>query len=276
MSCSALSLAADEALAGTATVAQRWLLLEVGGAWGRDVVADTALDEPVRRRLELWLAEQAGSRILFLRRPDRRDDGVTVLLARSDEEGGELRRLELSSVAELAEADLEGGDRLEGPLLLVCVHGRRDPCCARNGVPLFEALAAHVPAELLWQSSHQGGHRFAANLLALPAGISLGRVTPAVAATVAGELRGGRIPLTHFRGRTIHPTAAQAAEAAVREQLGLPGLREVRVLECAPPRVVLQTPDGVLETVVEAHEGPSRPESCGAEPALATRYGVRW
>jgi hypothetical protein len=276
VSCSALSLAADEALAGTATVARRWLLVEVGGAWGRDVVADTELEGSVRRRLERWLAEDASSRILFLRRPDRRDREVTVLLARSDEEGGQLRRLHLRSLAALAEADLEVGERLDGPLLLVCVHGRRDPCCARNGAPLFEALSAHVPAELLWQSSHQGGHRFAANLLSLPAGISLGRVPPGDAASVAGELRAGRIPLTHFRGRTIHPPAAQAAEAAVRQQLGLTELRAVRVLECAPPRVVLQTPDGMLQTVVDAHEGVSRPESCGAEPAPATRYSVRW
>jgi hypothetical protein len=275
VSCSALSLAAGEPLAGTASAARRWLLVEVGGAWGRDVVADTALDDPLRDRLQRWLAEEADSKVLFLRRPDRRQAGVTVLLARSEEDGGELRRVRLPSLSALADADLEGGDRLAGPLLLVCVHGRRDPCCARHGVPLFEALSAHVPGGLLWQSSHHGGHRFAANLLALPAGISLGRVPAAAAATVAAELAAGRIPLAHFRGRTIHPPPAQAAEAAVREQLGLPGLRDISLLDYAPPRVVLQTPEGVLETVVEAEEGPSRPESCGAEPAPATRYRVR-
>ncbi len=41
--------------------------------------------------------------------------------------------------------------------------GRRDRCCARLGVPLFDALAPHVDADRLWQSSHHGGHRFAAN-----------------------------------------------------------------------------------------------------------------
>jgi hypothetical protein len=271
-----LSLAAGEALPGSAPTARRWLLLEVGGAWGRDVVADTDLDERVRDRLERWLAEEAGSRVLFLRRPDRRHAGVTVLLARSDEDGGELRRLPFRSLAELADAALDDGDRLAGPVLLVCVHGRRDPCCARHGVPLFEALSAHVAGELLWQSSHHGGHRFAANLLVLPAGISLGRVPPAAAATVAAEVGADRIPLAFFRGRTVHPPPAQAAEAAVREELGLRELRDVRVLECDPPRVVLQTPNGVLEAVVEAEAGPSRPESCGADPAPTTRFRVRW
>jgi hypothetical protein len=276
VSCSSLSLAAGEALAGTASVASRWLVVEVGGAWGRDAVADTELTADVRDRLERWLTEEAGSRVLFVRRPDRRDAEPTVLTARSDEDGGELRRLTLPSLDALADAELDDGKRLDGPLFLVCVHGRRDPCCARHGVPVFDALARHVAPHLLWQSSHQGGHRFAANVLALPAGISLGRVGPASAGTVAAELHAGRLPLEHFRGRTIHPPAAQAAEAAVRDRLGLRGLRDVRVLETGSNRVVVQTPDGVLDVVVEATDGPTRPESCGADPVPAAVYSVRW
>ena len=276
MSCSTLSLASGEAFAATASVASRWLVVEVGGAWGRDVVADTELPASVRERLATWAASEAGSRLLFVRRPDRRGPEATVLAARSDEDGGELRRLQLPSLHALTEADLDGGERLDGPLVLVCVHGRRDPCCARLGVPVFDALAAEVAPELLWQSSHQGGHRFAANVLALPAGISLGRVAPESASAVATELRAGRIPLEHFRGRTIHPPSAQAAEAAVRSRLGLRHLRDVRVLDADSSRVVVQIPDGLLDVVVEATEGPVRSESCAAEPVPATTYSVRW
>lgn len=276
MSCSTLSLAAGEALAGTASVVSRWLVVEVGGAWGRDVVADTELPAAVRERLETWVQDEEGSRVLFVRRPDRRGPETTVLTASSDEDGGELRRLQLASLEAFPEAVLDAGERLDGPLLLVCVHGRRDPCCARHGVPVFDALAAEVPPELLWQSSHQGGHRFAANVLALPAGISLGRVAPESASAVAAELRAGRIPLEHFRGRTIQPPLAQAAEAAVRSRLELRDLRDVRVLEFDASRVVLQTPGGVLDVVVETTEGSVRPESCAAEPVPATTYSVRW
>jgi hypothetical protein len=276
MSCSTLSLAVGEALAGSATVASRWLVVEVGGAWGRDVVGDTELPAAVRERLETWVQSEDGSRVLFVRRPARRGPKATVLTARSNEEGGELRRLRLPSLEALPEANLDAGERLDGPLVLVCVHGRRDPCCARLGVPVYDALAAEVAGELLWQSSHQGGHRFAANVLALPAGISLGRVAPDSASGVATELRAGRIPLEHFRGRTIHPPPAQAAEAAVRSRLGLRELLDVRVLEVDSSRVVLQTPDGLLDVVVEAREGPVRPESCAAEPVPATAYSVRW
>jgi hypothetical protein len=62
----------------------------------------------------------------------------------------------------------------------------------------------------------------------------------------------------------------------VRSRLGLRELLDVRVLGVDSSRVVLQTPDGLLDVVVEAREGPVRPESCAAEPVPATAYSVRW
>ena len=47
VTCAASSLAGGEALAGTATVASDWLLVEARGAWGRDAVVDSGLE---RRR----------------------------------------------------------------------------------------------------------------------------------------------------------------------------------------------------------------------------------
>ena len=63
-------------------------------------------------------------------------------------------------------------------LVLICGHGTRDTCCAVRGTAVHAALASHLEPDQLWISSHQGGHRFAANVLVLPAGIHLGRLTP--------------------------------------------------------------------------------------------------
>ena len=106
--------------------------------------------------------------------------------------------------SELPGATLAGGDPVAGPIVLVCTHGRRDACCARLGLPLFDALAPHLPPERLWQSSHLGGHRFAPNVLVLPHGIQLGRIPLERAAEVAELLEDGRIPLDLYRGRTIY------------------------------------------------------------------------
>jgi hypothetical protein len=141
---------------------------------------------------------------------------------------------------------------------------------------VFGALGAHLPADRLWQSSHLGGHRFAANVLVLPDGILLGRVTPGDAERVAASLAAGTILLDRYRGRTFHTPEAQAADAAVRERLGLARGGDVAVLAARDGRVRLATPDGEIEAVVSSEPGPDRLESCGADPVPSVRYSVRW
>jgi hypothetical protein len=63
--------------------------------------------------------------------------------------------------------DLDGGEVMDGRLLLVCGHGSRDQCCASRGTPVFGALAAAFMEDELWISSNSG-HRFAGNVLVLP------------------------------------------------------------------------------------------------------------
>src|SRR5262249_19603634 len=157
----------------------------------------------------------------------------------------------------------------------VCCHGRRDPCCARLGIPVFDALQTRLPERCVWQTSHLGGHRFAANVLVLPAGILLGRVQPEDADRVVADVNAGRIPLDLYRGRTFHTPEAQVADAAVRERLDLTGIDAVTVISSDGGRVRLATPSGELDATVEAHEGPSRCESCGKDPVASTRYTVR-
>lgn len=269
MSCSELALAAGEALAGTATTARRWLLVEVRGAWGRDAVADSALPGQVREALEAF-----EGRSLLIRRPDRRQ-GVTVVVAESAEDGGHARGLELERLGDLPGADLAAGVPLGGPLVLVCAHGRRDACCARLGVPLYEALGAHLPAASLWQASHLGGHRFAPNVVVLPAGVQLGRVSVAEAAGVAGALAAGRIPLDHYRGRTLYEAPVQAAEIAVRRALGLDAIGGLRLLAHEAGVVRFRAGGGEATVRVDEAPGPIVPASCGAEPEPTVVWRAR-
>jgi hypothetical protein len=52
-------------------------------------------------------------------------------------------------------------------MLLVCTNGRRDVCCALWGQRFYAAAAALLPN--VWQTTHLGGHRFAATAVSLPA-----------------------------------------------------------------------------------------------------------
>ena len=112
-------------------------------------------------------------------------------------------------------------------MFVVCTHGRRDPCCAERGRPLARATAL-AASDLVWESTHVGGDRFAGNLVAFPHGLYFGRVQPEEGPAIVAAYREGRIAhLERYRGRTIHPTPVQAAEATLRRQRGLDGLDDV-------------------------------------------------
>jgi hypothetical protein len=267
--CADASLAAGEPLAATATEGTEWLLLEVRGAWGRDAVADTVLAPEVRATL----ADFDG-KVALVRRPDRRT-GVALFRASVREGGGTITRLELESHEELPGADPGRAEPVVGPVALVCAHGRRDACCARLGVPLYDALAPYLAPERLWQASHLGGHRFAPNAVSLPDGVQLGRIPPERAGEVAGLLEDGRIPLDLYRGRTIYPQRVQAAEILVRTVSGCDGVGDLRLLAHAGDLVTFATPSGELTARVGQRPGPALPASCGAGPERAAQWSAR-
>jgi (2Fe-2S) ferredoxin len=79
----------------------------------------------------------------------------------------------------------------------------------------------------VWECSHVGGDRFAANVVAMPHGLYYGRVEPArVEELVLAHERGDVLP-DLLRGRSTTVPAAQAALAHVQRMLGDPGLDAV-------------------------------------------------
>src|SRR5208282_278800 len=122
----------------------------------------------------------------------------------------------------LAEPELEGlaagnppgvGAPTGEPVFLVCTHGRRSTCCGRFGVPLAQALAARHPGQI-WETTHVGGHRFAANLVILPHGLYYGPVgLDAASAAIAAYQRGAVVP-GRYRGRAGQPKPTQETEHA--------------------------------------------------------------
>jgi hypothetical protein len=261
MSCSELARAAGLPLAGTAGRAERWLLLEHRPPWGPDGTDDSGLPEA----LVAWFRE-IEDRVHLIRRPGRPDGPPVAFAGQTTESGGSLVRLPVERLEDVMYVDpVRDGLPVEAPLVLVCTHARRDVCCGTYGVPVFNALRRHVPRELLWRSSHQGGHRFAANVLALPEAVQLGRVLPDAAEDVARSLAERRIPLRFYRGRTLHAPEVQAADAAVRAALELDRLTDVRLVKHDGARVFLATPSGSVEVTVEERDGPMLPASCGKE-----------
>jgi hypothetical protein len=265
--CSDVSTAAGEPLGATATSAMHWLLVEVPGAWPRDVGEGDGLPREARDRAQSWLAEHERSRLQFIRRLGRKGPALLAYVVRSQERSSEVRRIELGGLHDLAEIDLESaGEPIERSLVLVCGHGSRDRCCASRGTELFGVLESRLEEEELWISSHQGGHRFAPNLLVLPAGLQFGRVAAKDAPSVAARALAGRIELDCYRGRTCYSGPVQAAELAARRASQLAGVDEISLEAVEDAVTTFRTWDGREYTVVVREMvGPSVPASCGAE-----------
>jgi hypothetical protein len=226
--CSEVARAEHAPLAGTATRADAWLLVEHYGAWGERAVEENDLPLAVRE----WMQAQAAAlkpvvgkvRPLLVRREeDRSRRTFACFLAIAREDRRELYRLDVQGHLDLAGLDLAallaGGEladaRRDDGLVLVCGNGRRDRCCARFGVATWRALAADIGEEA-WLSTHQGGHRYAATGLSLPEGVAYGFLTPAEAEPLLAARGRGEVHLPCFRGRTFHDAPVQAADAMLR------------------------------------------------------------
>jgi hypothetical protein len=236
--CAALSIRRHEPVHATASRVRRWVVVEQPGPWGRDALFESRLDHLVARTLHAQ-GRRHGARIVLARRPRWAPLGERrrVHLARTAPEGGWIEQLDVDNRA-LAALDLSildsptapgVGERGPAALTLVCTNGRHDPCCADFGRPVVRALAA-AGVDDVWECSHIGGDRFAANVVSLPTGIYLGRVPPERAVEIVHDVGKGLITLDHYRGRCCFPPIVQAAEIAVRRKLGESRLEALRLL----------------------------------------------
>jgi hypothetical protein len=224
--CSLRSIAADEPLAGTASTIRHWLLIEHVGPWGRDGLLDARLPGGLGRELRI-LERRTGARVLLIRKADRvpYDSFGGVSCYSVDTRDAWMGYQVINEIGDAVRLDPRDRGAFfdpEGePLFVVCTHGRRDPCCAEQGRPLAKRLAASA-YDVTWESTHVGGDRFAANLVAFPHGLYFGRVEPDEGHEILGAYHAGRIaPLRRYRGRSSHPHHVQAAERALRAHLGL-------------------------------------------------------
>jgi hypothetical protein len=166
--CSEIARENDEPLGATASRIDHWLLVEYRSLWSHDALAGSGLSDQVKARLRELVAARPRTRLLFIRRPDRRHhEGVATYVADSRVGHERLAGLEVEEHEELRRIDpFEAAEQLDEPLFLVCTHGKHDRCCARYGRPLWEGISEQLDESAAWQCTHVGGDRFAGNLVA--------------------------------------------------------------------------------------------------------------
>ncbi len=261
--CARSSDADGEILAGTAPTETEWLFVEYVGSWGSKAVAESRLPEEVREHLA-----GRGERVQLIRRHGRQSRPAGAPLRVFAASLGGVPRVSTALLDDpmdligLNTADLAPYDEL---LWLVCTNGSRDVCCAERGRPVVAALADRWPQET-WETTHLGGHRFAATMLALPSGLTLGRLDAASAVKACEEVEAGFVPGLLSRGHAGRSAVVQFAETHLRAEFGY---RTVRATGSAESRrqagVTVVTAradedDWVIE--VEAAPGEPRRASC--------------
>lgn len=288
--CAAESRGREEPLYGTASRVRRWLIVEQPGPWGREALTESRLDDLVGQQLRSASRRHA-VRVLLVRLPQRErsaEETSRVYLAHTGRERSWIEQLDVASAEEIPHLDLESlaspeppGIGAPGPPLvsLVCTNGKHDPCCADFGRPVVRALHA-AGVEEVWESSHVGGDRFAANVVCLPLGVYFGRVEPDGAERLLADLADGRIDLDHYRGRSCFPPLVQSAEVFARRELDERGVDALRVVASEPTdaalRVALQHDSGASVDVVVARERVAEvPLTCHGGSGRPWRYVLR-
>jgi hypothetical protein len=264
-------------LASATEQARSWLLVEHPGPWP-ERVEQLARPAPIAEAVRA--ARRAGVRPQLIRRAGRRRATPPVQVYAAFSRGAEvwIEGRELADPAELAALDLDAlaagrspglGERVSEPVFLVCAHGRRNACCARTGAPLARSLTARY-GHRVWETTHVGGDRFAANLVCLPHGLCYGDLGEPEAVTAADAYLRGEVVLGRLRGRAGTSEPEQAAEHFVRAHTGRLGLDDVTDVVVRPStgtssyKAVVTVQGSRYRVVIEAvqQSAPCGPE-CG-------------
>jgi hypothetical protein len=238
--CSQLSRNVEEQAFGTASVGEVWLLVEYTEPWGPKALDDSSLSREVKNYLNQLIRRIPHSRLLFIKQERRHQARFNFYLIRSRERSPFIVRFELDDYEKLrsiyldvaaaaAGESIAGGEVITHPLYLVCTHGKRDKCCAKFGYPLYKSLREGRDGQV-WQSSHVGGDRFAANLICFPHGLFFAHMTEESALEVVTGYEQQRIVLEKFRGRACYSYPVQSAEFFIRRETGLTGIGDLRGL----------------------------------------------
>lgn len=268
---------------GTASAGNKWVLLEMSGAWGPSAflesprILDPRLGRAIVRRVET-----ERMRIVAIRRPGRRPSVPRwrwfIVDARPGSET--VHHGEVTSPAEYLDLALDGtdGERSDDPLVAVCAHGKHDQCCAVRGRAATAAIAAEYP-EWTWECSHLGGDRFAATMILFPHGLCYGAVDSAdEPSAIVRRYTHGRLDNEFLRGRTSLPHAVQAAQYFVRRATGddrIDALSPVDVRRGDHQiEVVLSGPDGPIGVTLAEHMSDPLHSTCAASVAGRVRQFV--
>lgn len=277
-----------EPLPGTAKPGSTYVLFEWPDAWSRDVLDGDTFGEALSSQIKDHV-ERYDASFLLIRHATRErrqigDHHVYLVFA----DKAVIEVLHVDGPEALLTLDLSGPGKNAGasirtkPLLLVCTHAKRDQCCAIKGRPLVRQLQRSD--DMVWETSHIKGHRFAPTMLLMPWAVSYGRMNEQAARAMLEHAEAGLYFVPGNRGRGTLPAPAQAAEIAVASELSRAGVAVgmeqllVDVLSTDPTSAHVNVTDttagGTYTVALHLQPVEGVVDSCGKEPKIGSAWVV--
>ncbi|QUM75090.1 hypothetical protein HWV00_01885 [Moritella sp. 24] len=223
---------------GTMTTVKCYLLIEYDNSWSKEInnlLENSKIETEVVNHINdftEWCPEDV--KVLFIKNKET-GSGKKIYLTRVHKGKEKVSEFFVDNYKDILTIDLKNAYKNPGGcknILVVCTHGKHDKCCAKFGHPVFLGLSKWIKNTganfEVWECSHVGGDRFAANIIWLPYGLGFGHVELDTEIFL-NKLIQNKIPLEYFRGCSFFSSAGQFLEGVIRKKYNLdnPGGVEV-------------------------------------------------
>jgi len=229
--CAKESFERGENFLGTMTTVKCYLLIEYDGAWSSVVnrlLENSKIEDRVVQYLNKfiqWCPEDV--KVLFIKNKINTNNGKKIYLTRELMGKAQAREFNVDTYIDILKIDLKAAYKEPSEcknILVVCTHGKRDKCCAKFGFPIFLNLYDWINTSgknfEIWECTHVGGDRFAANIIWLPYGLGFGHMQ-LQDGIFTKKLAQNKVALKYFRGCSFFPSAGQFLEGYVRKKYSL-------------------------------------------------------
>ena len=224
--CSILSKKSNEPLAGTAPYAKHFVFITWPKKYWQYDALEAKGDFP--KGLKKWMKERSKVSgkisIRLINSKGMSSDKVEIFVYPEKYCYSNVLPGQITSVLETYFRDgittAFSPTPIEVDQIFICTHGRHDKCCAKFGQELADKIRYHVSRQNtaieVWDSSHLGGHRFAATMIDFPTGRAYGHLSPDEVPNYLASRKAAQVYGAAYRGSVFLSGLEQVAEAHVQ------------------------------------------------------------
>lgn len=215
--CSAASRYAKELLPGTASNYNCFILIEYSRPFPAKI-SQTEIDKEWLHSLNALVKERKG-KVVLIRNKDTSEKCMRIVFTDMQKKryAEFVTDTENYTQINLAERIMDANTIwLTDPFFIVCTNGKKDKCCAKFGFPVFRFLEDVSEVGKVWECTHIGGDRFAANIVYLPFGIYYGRILMEDLPPILDACDENKIHVKNYRGLCTRSFLVQTVEYYLR------------------------------------------------------------